>query len=141
MEGPQMSSPTDRVYTSDHTWIMKNANPAKAGITQFRVNQIGTANAVDLVAVNKEVTPGLNIGTVSGGSGSHTLICPVNGHISDRNDKLLDGPGQPGDPSLVSSAPFDTSANGGWLVSISLDNPSQLDNLMTASQYDAQFPS
>ena len=135
-----MPSPTDRVYTSDHTWIMKNVNPAKAGITQFRVNQIGTANAVDLAELNKVVTPGLSIGTVSAGSGSHTFICPVNGRTADRNDKLLDTPGQPGDPSLVSSAPFDTGENGGWLVSITLDDPSELDNLMSASQYDAQFP-
>lgn len=134
-----MSSPTDRVYSSNHTWIMKNANPAKAGITAFRVGQIGTANAVDLAALNKVVTPGADIGTVSGGSGSHTFICPVNGQISERNDKLLDTPGQPGDPSLVSSAPFDTGQNGGWLVSITLDDPGELNNLMTAEQYDAQF--
>jgi glycine cleavage system H protein len=118
---------------------MKNANPAKAGITQFRASQIGTANAVDLIVVNKDVTPGMNIGTISGGSGSHTLICPVNGRTADRNDKLLDQPGQPGDPSLVSTAPFDTGSTGGWLVSITLDDPSELNNLLTAEQYDAQF--
>ena len=55
------------------------------------------------------------------------LYSPVGGEILERNDQLQDS------PELVNDGPYDS----GWLVKISLADASELDNLMSAAEYDA----
>ena len=135
-----MGSPTDRVYTDTHEWIMTGANPAKSGITRYLASRIGTANAVALPDRKTRFTRGQDLGTIAGAMRSHTYHGVLDGSVIDCHEILMDGPGTSGHPNQITTDPFGTGDNGGWLVSIQIADISQLCRLMTAEEYDAKYP-
>lgn len=124
-----MGSPTDRKYTETHEWIMLS-NPARTGITEYRVKQLGTITGVTLPPKAEDVTQGQVIGAISGVNTSHSFHSPANGHIGDHNEILLDTPG------AINLDPY----KDGWIMEITPSNVSQLDGLLTAAAYDEKYP-
>jgi glycine cleavage system H protein len=74
-------------------------------------------------AVNK----GDTVATVESVKAAADVIFPASGEILAVNEDLADA------PELLNSDPYEKA----WLVRIKLDDPSELDDLMTASEYEA----
>ena len=55
------------------------------------------------------------------------LFSPVDGVVTEINEKLLDH------PELVNEDPF----GEGWMIKATMEDTAQLDGLMTAAEYDA----
>ena len=55
------------------------------------------------------------------------LFSPISGEVIEVNERLLDH------PEIANSDPF----GEGWLVRVAMSDPSEIDNLMTAEEYDA----
>jgi len=123
-------SPDDRRYTKEHEWVMLDgtaANSAVAGITDFAQDQLGDIVFFELPKVGDSLTHLVKMGEVESVKAVSDLFSPVDGVVTEINEKLLDH------PELVNEDPF----GEGWLIKATMEDTSQLDGLMNAADYDA----
>jgi glycine cleavage system H protein len=123
-------NPNDRKYTAEHEWVKLEdaaAGRALVGITDFAQDQLGDVVYFDLPQVGATVTHLEKMGEVESVKAVSDLYCPVSGEVVEVNPSLVDA------PELVNDDPFDA----GWLVRVALSNPGELDNLMSADDYDS----
>jgi glycine cleavage system H protein len=124
-----MNTPQELRYTSDHEWIRLEADGEHAvvGITDFAQSQLGDIVYVDLEPEGTQVEAGGVFGSVEAVKTVSELFMPVSGEIVATNDGL------DGTPEIVNADPY----GDGWMVRIKLDNPADVDALMTADAYSA----
>jgi len=124
-----MNTPQELRYTSDHEWIRLEADGdhAVVGITDFAQSQLGDIVYVDLEPEGTQVEAGGVFGSVEAVKTVSELFMPVSGEIVATNDGL------DGTPEIVNADPY----GDGWMVRIKLDNPADVDALMTADAYSA----
>ncbi len=116
----------DRLYSKDHEWILPlGENLVRIGITEYAVKQLGDVVYVEVPEVDAEVSVGGEIGTVESIKSASEIFSPVTGIIIAVNEELEDG------PELVNASPFEE----GWFAEIQLENPIELQGLLTDEQY------
>jgi glycine cleavage system H protein len=123
-------NPKDRKYTVEHEWVKLEddaAGRAQVGITHYAQDQLGDVVYFDLPQVGATVTHLEKMGEVESVKAVSDLYSPVSGEVIEVNASLVDA------PELVNDDPFDR----GWLVRVALSNPGELDNLMSADDYDS----
>ena len=117
--------PTDRRYTSEHEWIKLDGDLAVVGITSFAQDQLGDVVYVELPKVGDRVEAMKPFGVIESVKTASDLFAPISGTVEEVNGQVAD------EPQLVNDAPYE----GGWLIKVKPDNPSEIDNLLTADQY------
>jgi len=120
-----MSFPAGLKYTKDHEWIRLEGNEAYIGITEFAQRELGDIVYVDISAAGEEVKSEAVFGTVEAVKTVSDLFMPVTGIITETNP-LLDS-----QPELVNTDPY----GDGWMVKITLTNPTDVDGLLSADDY------
>jgi glycine cleavage system H protein len=120
-----MNFPEELKYTSDHEWIRVEGNVAYVGITDFAQHELGDIVYIDIDTLGKDVTKESQFGTVEAVKTVSDLLMPVSGKISELNKKL------DANPELVNSDPY----GDGWMVKVELSDSSELDKLLSASDY------
>ena len=120
-----MNFPEELKYTNDHEWVRVEGNIAYAGITDFAQHELGDIVYIEIDTLGKEVTKEDQFGTVEAVKTVSDLLMPVTGKITELNKKLDTN------PELVNSDPY----GDGWMVKIEISDLSQLDNLLSASDY------
>ncbi|ULA63373.1 MAG: Glycine cleavage system H protein [Nitrospira sp.] len=119
--------PSDLRYHKEHEWVRLNGKQATVGISHFAQDALGDIVFLDLPKVGAVVTSGQQIGEVESTKTTSTIYVPVSGTISKINTDLKDH------PEVVNSDPY----GKGWIAVIDLSNPGEVDQLMTAAQYEA----
>jgi glycine cleavage system H protein len=119
--------PTDLRYHHEHEWIRVQGKQATLGISRFAQDALGDIVFIDLPKVGTPVSAGQQIGEVESTKTTSSIYTPVSGAIVKINADLKDH------PELVNSDPY----GKGWIAVIELSDPSQVDALMSAAQYDA----
>lgn len=123
-----MSNPKDLKYTREHEWIRDNGDgTATIGVTDFAQGELGDIVFVELEEVGFECDKDEPFGTVEAVKTVSDLYAPVSGTISEVNDKLED------EPELVNDDPY----GDGWMIKLEMSDASQLDELMSAEDYEA----
>jgi glycine cleavage system H protein len=117
--------PTDRRYTSEHEWVKLEGDVAVVGITDFAQDQLGDVVYVELPKVGDRVEAMKPFGVIESVKTASDLFAPVTGTVEEVNAEVADK------PELVNDAPYE----GGWLIKVKPDSPSDIDNLLTAEQY------
>ena len=120
-----MNFPEELKYTNDHEWVRVEGNIAYAGITEFAQHELGDIVYIEIDTLGKEVTKEDQFGTVEAVKTVSDLLMPITGKIIELNKKLDTN------PELVNSDPY----GEGWMVKIEISDPSQLNNLLSASDY------
>jgi glycine cleavage system H protein len=120
-----MQFPTDLRYTKDHEWIKIEGNTATIGITDFAQSELGDIVYLDINTVGKSLAAEAVFGTVEAVKTVSDLFLPVAGTINEVNPALS------ANPELVNSDPY----GAGWLVKVTVNNPADLDQLMTSEAY------
>jgi glycine cleavage system H protein len=123
----QMTFPAELKYTKDHEWIRVNGTEATIGITEFAQRELGDIVYIDITAIGKEVAKEEVFGTVEAVKTVSDLFMPVSGTVNEVN-ALLDK-----QPELVNSDPY----GDGWMVKITLTNPADAEELLSAVDYQA----
>ena len=123
--------PTDRRYTAEHEWVKLEGDVAVVGITDFAQDQLGDVVYVELPKVGDKVEAMKPFGVVESVKTASDLFAPVSGTVEEVNGRVAD------EPQLVNDAPYEA----GWLIKVKPDNPSEIDNLLTAEQYEDQIAS
>jgi glycine cleavage system H protein len=121
-------SPNDCKYSKEHEWIkMENDTRALAGITEYAQEQLGDIVYVDLPKVGATIKFMEKMGEVESVKAVSDLFSPITGEVTEVNDRLLDH------PELVNEDPL----GAGWLVRVTIVDATELDQLMTAEEYEA----
>ncbi len=123
-----MNIPADLKYTKDHEWIkVESGNIAVVGVTDFAQGELGDIVYVEIETKGETIAKEEVFGTIEAVKTVSDLFMPVSGEITEVNSAL------DGNPESVNKDPYGT----GWMVKITLSNPSELDGLLTADQYKA----
>ena len=123
-------SPENRKYTEEHEWVMideSNSDIAVAGITDYAQDQLGDIVFFDLPKVGDSVAHLGKMGEVESVKAVSDLFSPINGTVTEFNEKLLDH------PELVNEDPF----GEGWLIKVAMTDVAEMDGLMSSNDYDA----
>ena len=120
-----MNYPAGLRYTKDHEWISLDGNVATIGITDFAQHELGDIVYVDISTKGKALAAEDIFGTVEAVKTVSDLFLPAAGTITEINP-LLDAK-----PELVNSDPY----GDGWMVKMIVDNPADIEKLMTAEAY------
>ena len=120
-----MNFPDNLRYTKDHEWIQIDGNTATVGITEYAQRELGDIVFVEVDTIGKQLESGAVFGTVEAVKTVSDLFLPISGTITELNPALS------GAPELVNSDPY----GEGWMVKMTLSDPSQLEGLMDAASY------
>ena len=121
-----MNFPADLKYTKDHEWIRVDGDVAYVGITDYAQGELGEIVFVDITTEGEGVAKEEVFGTIEAVKTVSDLFMPVSGEVIEANAELDDK------PELVNE---DVYGNG-WLIKISVSDPSELDELMSAAEYE-----
>jgi glycine cleavage system H protein len=122
-----MNIPDNLKYTNDHEWISFENGEATIGITEFAQRELGDIVYIDITALGQEVSKDDVFGSVEAVKTVSDLFMPVTASVSEMNAALE------GAPELVNSDPY----GQGWIIKAKLNDPSQLDQLLSADEYKA----
>ena len=120
-----MNIPKNLKYTKDHEWVQIEDNIATVGITDFAQGELGDIVYVEVDTLDETVDCEAVFGTVEAVKTVSDLFAPLTGKIIVFNDKLTST------PELVNSDPY----GQGWMVKIEIENPDEIDNLLTHEAY------
>ena len=121
-----MNFPADLKYTKDHEWIRVDVDVDYVGITDYAQGELGEIVFVDITTEGEVVAKEEVFGTIEAVKTVSDLFMPVSGEVIEANAELDDK------PELVNE---DVYGNG-WLIKISVSDPSELDELMSAAEYE-----
>src|SRR4029453_16020254 len=119
--------PPDLRYTKDHEWVRVDGDEAIVGITDYATNQLGDIVFVELPDVGRTLAQFATFGVVESVKAVSDLFAPVSGEVVAGNDALGAA------PELVNSDPY----GEGWMLRLTLSEPSEVDGLLDAAAYDA----
>jgi glycine cleavage system H protein len=122
-----MNFPAELKYTKDHEWVKLDGNVATIGITEFAQGELGDIVYVDINSVGKEVSKEDVFGTVEAVKTVSDLFMPVTGTVTEVNKALDSAPDQ------VNTDPY----GEGWMVKITVSDPSEVEGLLSADEYKA----
>ena len=121
-----MPSPTDRRYTKEHEWVRVEDNVAVVGITDYAQDQLGDIVYLNLPSPGTQVKQLDKLGEIESVKAVSDLYSPVSGEVAEVNQEVNDR------PELVNQSPYEE----GWLVRVRLADPTEVDSLLSAEQYD-----
>jgi glycine cleavage system H protein len=120
------NTPEELNYTKDHEWVRIKGNQATVGITDHAQNQLGDVVYVELPKVGEKFEATEPFGSVESVKAVSEVYMPLSGSVIEINESLNDS------PEFVNEDPY----GEGWMVVVSIDNPSQIDGLLNAAEYE-----
>lgn len=120
-----MEFPDNLKYTKDHEWIKVEGNVGIVGITDFAQKELGDIVYVDIPTIGEVVNKESVFGTIEAVKTVSDLYSPVTGKVLEFNTTLNDT------PEKINQDPY----GEGWIIKISIDNPEELNNLLSAEEY------
>jgi len=120
-----MNLPSELKYTKDHEWIKLEGDIATVGITDFAQGELGDIVYVEVETLNETLDKDEVFGTVEAVKTVSDLFLPLSGEIIEFNEALEDT------PEKVNSDPY----GEGWMVKIKISDTSEVDALLSASEY------
>ena len=120
-----MKFPEELRYTKDHEWVKIDGEEATVGITDFAQRELGDIVYVDVEITGNTLEAGSVFGTVEAVKTVSDLFLPLSGTITELNPKLSSN------PELINTDPY----GEGWMVKLTISNPSEADTLLDAASY------
>lgn len=122
-----MNVPVNLKYTNEHEWIRVEDEFAYVGITDYAQSELGEIVFIEVETLGEKLSAGDVFGTVEAVKTVSDLYLPIDGEILEFNEELIET------PEMLNDDPY----NDGWIIKISIDNPGQLDALLSATEYEA----
>lgn len=114
-------------YTEEHEWVREEETEGVVaiGITDYAQGELGDVVFVELPSAGDTFDRMEVFGTIEAVKAVSELYCPVTGEVVAVNE-LLDQ-----DPAAVNTDPY----GEGWMIQIKLGDLAQIDELLTADEY------
>jgi glycine cleavage system H protein len=120
-----MNVPENCKYSEKHEWVRVDGDEAYVGITDYAQGELGDIVYIEIETEGEKLAKGEIYGTIEAVKTVSDMFMPLSGEVLEFNAKLED------DAELVNKDPY----GEGWMIKISIDNPSDLDGLMSPEQY------
>lgn len=120
-----MNFPAELKYTKDHEWLRVEGEEAVIGITEFAQSELGDIVFVDIDTIDDEVAKDDIFGSVEAVKTVSDLFMPLTAKVLSMNSQLDTS------PELVNNDPY----GEGWMIRVKLNNPAEVDSLLSAEQY------
>ncbi len=121
-------NPADLRYSKEHEWLrMESDDVGVVGITEFAADSLGDVVFVELPGVGAKLAQFEKMGEIESVKAVSDLFTPISGEVIETNEDLMDG------PEKVNDSPF----HFGWMLRVRISDKSEVDNLMSAEEYDA----
>lgn len=114
-------------YTKEHEWVSVESGIGTVGITDHAQSELGDIVYVDLPKVGAHLDQGKSLGSVESVKAVSDIYSPISGEVLETNPDLADH------PEKLNADPHGAA----WLVKIKLSDPNQVQNLMTAAEYQS----
>ena len=121
-----MSIPQDLFYEKTHEWLRIDGHVATVGITDFAQNQLSDLTFVELPEIGKVVEAGHEVAVLESVKAASDIYAPVAGKIVAVNSALEDA------PEMINNSPYEE----GWIFKIEFEKEEDVDNLMSAEEYE-----
>jgi glycine cleavage system H protein len=119
--------PANLKYSKEHEWVKVDGNVATIGITSHAQSELGDIVYVELPKVGVKFSSMKEFGVVESVKTVSTLYCPVSGEVIELNSSLSSK------PEVVNSDPY----GAGWMIKVKMSDPSELNKLLSAADYEA----
>ena len=108
-------------------WLSASADGKNAtvGITVYAQESLGDIVFVELPKVGSEITAGKTFGTVESVKAVSDLYAPASGTVTEINGELATAPEK-----------INKDAHSAWMLKVTLKNPSELNSLLSAADYE-----
>jgi len=124
-----MNFPSELKYTNDHEWIRLEGETACVGISDYAQSQLGEIIYVDITTEGETLGQDEVFGAIEAVKTVSDLLMPVAGEVLEVNPALEDK------PELVNESPYEE----GWLIKIKPANTSDIDSLLSATDYQTRI--
>ena len=122
-----MSYPADIKYTKEHEWVrVESDTEVVIGITTYAADELGDVVFVELPEPGAKVVSQEQFGEIESVKAVSELYSPVTGTVIQRNEELSDA------PEIVNDSAYEQ----GWMIKVEVVDTSNLDELMTAEEYE-----
>ena len=114
-------------YTKEHEWVLVEGDTGTVGITDHAQEELGDIVYVDLPKQGAKIEQGKSLGSVESVKAVSDVYSPVTGEVLEANSVLAES------PEKLNEDPHGAA----WLVKVKLANPAEVQNLMTAAEYQS----
>ncbi len=122
--------PEELRYGKDHEWARDEGDGrVRVGITHYAQQELGDVVFVELPETETTVEKDDGFAVVESVKAVSDIYAPVSGTIVEVNTELETN------PELINEDPY----GKGWIAVIAVNDPSQLNDLMTAAEYRAHI--
>jgi glycine cleavage system H protein len=120
------NTPEDNRYAKSHEYVHVEGGLGTVGITDYAQKELGDVVFVELPQVGSQLELGDELGSIESVKAVSELFSPVSGEVVEVNETLAEK------PELVNTDPY----GDGWMVKVRLSAPDEVDELMTAEDYE-----
>lgn len=120
-----MNVPADLKYTKDHEWVKIEGDVAIIGVTDFAQSELGDIVYVEIETEGETLAKEEVFGSIEAVKTVSDLFMPLSGEVLSFNEDLE------ANPEVVNTDPY----GEGWMVKVAFSDQSELDELLTAAQY------
>ena len=121
-----MQYPKDYKYTKEHEWIRPQGQTGLVGITDHAQESLGDIVFVELPETGTTLQVGKRFGTVESVKAVSELYAPASGKVMEINRTLTDAP-----------EAINKDAHAAWMIKLEMTNPTELESLLSAEQYES----
>jgi len=121
-----MDHPDDLYYNREHIWVRVQGTRGTVGVTDFAQREMGEVLFADFPEEGSPIEKNDVLGTLESSKTVAELHSPIGGEIVSVNKDLEE------EPSLVNDDPY----GNGWLVVIEIDDPTELEDMLNAADYE-----
>jgi len=122
-----LNVPDDLKYLESHEWHRMDGDVVTIGISQFAAEELTDITYLELPAAGTAVQAGTVFGEIESVKATADLNSGITGNVTETNARLTE------EPELVNSDPF----GDGWMIRVKVTDPSELDRLLSPSDYAA----
>lgn len=114
-------------FTKQHEWIRVEGTTATEGITDYAQAALGDITFVEFPATGRVLKQGDETVEIESCKAAACAYAAVSGTVLSVNNALE------ADPAAINSDPY----GAGWLFTLEIADPKELDGLMNEAQYQA----
>jgi glycine cleavage system H protein len=123
------NTPNELKYASTHEWArLEEDGSVTVGITDHAQDALGDVVFVELPEVGTDLHAGQEAGVVESVKAASDVYAPISGKVIAINAALEDA------PETINSDPY----HGGWFYKIEPTDTAELDDLLSAEDYQEQ---
>ncbi|KFO21242.1 Polycystic kidney disease protein 1-like 2 [Fukomys damarensis] len=115
-----------RKFTEKHEWITTENGIGTVGISNFAQEALGDVVYCSLPEVGTTLKKQDEFGALESVKAASELYSPLSGEVTEINEALAENPG------LVNKSCYED----GWLIKMTVSDPSELDELMSEEAYE-----